>query len=68
MIELFFQIAFLFFGVFFVFFARNEKDYLKCKEDNGEEFANKRKKIVTICGYLLLSASCLWILIDILTI
>lgn len=50
-------------GIFSLSFARNKKNNKMLVEKHGEEFANKIKKYLNICGYIELICAVLWIIV-----
>ena len=56
-----FPILCFLFAIFFLILSKNEKNYRKIVEDNGEKFANSVNKWLKICGYSLLVCSLIWL-------
>ena len=61
MIDLILLVSFTLFAIFFIILSKSKKNYKKLVKNNGEKFANKVNKGLTICGYLLLICSMFWL-------
>jgi len=62
MIDIFFPISFMLFGIFFLVLSRSKKNYEKLVENNGEKFAGRVNKGLNVSGWLLLTCSIAWLL------
>lgn len=66
MINTFFPISFILFGVFFLTLSRSKKNHAKLVEHNGEKFANRVNKGLNVSGWIILNCSLVWFLLKLL--
>jgi hypothetical protein len=66
MLNTFFPISFMLFAVFFLFLSKSKKNYEKLVENNSEKFAGRVNKGLNVSGWLLLSCSIGWLLLNFL--
>jgi hypothetical protein len=66
MLDLILPPILIFFAVIFIVFSKSTKNYQKLADKYGEDFADKVKRHLRVCGYLLLLCSGLWLVIHLL--
>jgi hypothetical protein len=64
MLDIIFPLSFILFAFFFLFLSKNKMNYQKLVKNNGEKFAKQVNTFLSVCGYLLLVCSFLWLAIN----